>query len=90
MARQESVGRDMVKVIGFIVGHVSAIVFGLLLMILAMGLGVGLVTLPAALPVGVAGLFLFMWGMIGHDTPTKPVPGPSPQAVPPMKQDTAS
>jgi hypothetical protein len=89
MAGQESVGREIVNVVGFIVGHIGAIVLGLILMILAIGLGVGLVTLPAALPVGIAGFFLLVWGVMGQTTPTTPVPGQPPQTAPPVEPDAA-
>ena len=89
MAGQESGSREMVKAVAFIFGHIGAIVLGLLLLILAIGLGVGLVTLPAAVPVGIAGLFLLVWGVRGQAAPTQSVPDRPPQAPSPRKPDAA-
>jgi hypothetical protein len=48
------------------VGHVAAIVVGLVLMIIGIGMGVTIVLVPLAIPVGIAGLVLFMGGMTTH------------------------
>jgi hypothetical protein len=45
-------------------GHVAAIVAGFVLMIVGISLGVTIVLLPAGIPVGLAGLFLFLWGLM--------------------------
>jgi hypothetical protein len=44
-------------------GHTIAVVVGLLLMIVGLGLGVTMVLLPIGLPLGLAGLLLCMWGL---------------------------
>jgi hypothetical protein len=46
-----------------ILGHTLAIVLGVLLMIVGLGLGVTMVALPIGLPLGLAGLVLVMWGL---------------------------
>jgi hypothetical protein len=46
-----------------ILGHTIAIVAGLALMIVGLGMGVTMVLLPIGLPVGLAGLLLLMWGL---------------------------
>jgi hypothetical protein len=85
MVRHESVGREVVKGVGLFVGHVGAVVLGLVLIIVGIGLGVGLVTLPFAIPVGFAGLFIFLWGVLGRAEQTQSATGPPPPAAPPPK-----
>src|SRR5262245_60031221 len=46
-----------------VVTRAAAIVVGLVLMVVAIGMGVALVLLPGAIPVGFAGLFIFLWGL---------------------------
>lgn len=46
------------------VGHVAAIVVGLVLMFSGVGMGVTIVLLPIGVPVGLVGLALFLWGMV--------------------------
>jgi hypothetical protein len=64
----------LVKGVGLLAGHVAALVVGVILMIVGIALGVGLVTLPFAIPVGLAGLFVFLWGLYGGSEPVKPPP----------------
>ena len=45
------------------VGHVAAIVVGLVLMVSGVGLGVTIVLLPIGVPLGLVGLGLFLWGV---------------------------
>jgi hypothetical protein len=47
---------------GRLVGHGAAIALGGVLMIVGLALSVPMVTLPIGLPVGLAGLLLFLWG----------------------------
>ena len=44
-------------------GHTIAVVAGLVLMIVGLGLGVTMVLLPIGLPVGLGGLLLVVWGL---------------------------
>ncbi|HKI19820.1 MAG TPA: hypothetical protein VKA15_18170 [Isosphaeraceae bacterium] len=44
-------------------GHTIAVVVGLALMIVGLGLSVTMVLLPIGLPVGLAGLLLCAWGL---------------------------
>lgn len=46
--------------IGF---HLAAIIGGLVMMVLGVGLSVTMVLLPIGIPVGLAGLLVFVWGM---------------------------
>jgi hypothetical protein len=43
--------------------HLVAIVAGLVMMVLGLGLGVTMVLLPVGLPLGLAGLVVFIWGL---------------------------
>jgi hypothetical protein len=75
MAGHESGGRELVKGVGLLAGHAVAVVVGLILMVAGIALGVGLVTLPLAIPVGLAGFFIVLWGLFGGSEPVKPPPG---------------
>jgi len=44
-------------------GHATAVVVGFILMIAGLSMGVTLVLLPIGIPVGLAGILLFMWGL---------------------------
>ncbi len=66
MKEQTSNDGELVRGMERFFGHVVATVLGVILMIVGIGLGVGLVTLPLAIPVGFAGLFLFLWGLFGR------------------------
>lgn len=43
--------------------HLAAIIAGLLMMVLGVGLSVTMVLLPIGLPLGLAGLGVFVWGL---------------------------
>jgi len=49
-------------------GHATAVVVGFILMIAGLAMGVTLVLLPIGIPVGLAGIVLFMWGLF-HAAP---------------------
>ena len=70
MSERESAGRELAKGAGRILGHLAAIVVGVILMILGVALGVGLVTLPVAIPIGLAGLAVCGWGLFGWSRET--------------------
>ena len=44
-------------------GHLAAVMAGAVLMIMGLGLGVTMVLLPIGIPIGLAGLLLFLWGL---------------------------
>jgi hypothetical protein len=46
-----------------VLGHTIAIVLGLILMVLGLGLGVTMVLLPIGLPIGLCGVLLLVAGM---------------------------
>ena len=43
--------------------HLLAIIAGLVMMVLGLGLGVTMVLLPVGLPLGLIGLVVFIWGL---------------------------
>ena len=43
--------------------HLVAIIAGLVMMVLGLGLSVTMVLLPVGLPLGLAGLGVFIWGL---------------------------
>jgi hypothetical protein len=47
---------------GRFLGHVAAIVAGLVLMFAGLAMGVTMVMLPVGIPLGLAGLLLLLWG----------------------------
>jgi len=63
------------------IGHVAAIVVGFLLMLSGVAMGVTIVLLPYGIPVGFAGLFLFMWGFFSA------APKSANQSVPAPRQN---
>jgi hypothetical protein len=62
MADKETLTNE-VKSAGRLLGHGGAIVFGLLLLLIALAMGVSLVLLPGGLVVGTAGFLLIVWGL---------------------------
>ncbi len=55
--------RHLMQKGGRLLGHTIAIVAGIVLVILGLGLGVTMVGLPVGLPMGLAGILLCMWGL---------------------------
>lgn len=44
--------------------HLAAVIGGLVMMVLGVGLSVTMVLLPVGIPLGLVGLMVFMWGMV--------------------------
>lgn len=65
MTEDESTGRELAKGAGRFLGHLLAIVLGLVLMFVGAAMGVTMVLLPFGIPVGLAGLAVFLWGLFG-------------------------
>jgi len=63
---EHSTTRELVNGGESFLGHIIAIVAGLVLMIAGVGMGVTVVLLPIGIPVGFAGLGLFLWGFFGR------------------------
>jgi hypothetical protein len=80
MTGHETVGQELAKGAGLVAGHIVAVVVGLALMIAGLGMGVTIVLLPIGIPVGLLGLFAFIWGLFGWTAgKPEPVQPPSPK-----------
>lgn len=55
--------QDTVRAGESVLLHVVAIVLGLVMMIAGIGMGVTIMLLPVALPLGLVGLGIFIWGV---------------------------
>jgi hypothetical protein len=53
-----------------LIAHLAAVGVGIVLMVLGLGMGVSMVMLPLGLVVGLVGVLLFVWGLVG-DLDTK-------------------
>jgi hypothetical protein len=51
------------KGVGSIAVHAAAIIAGIIMMVLGVGLSVTMVLLPVGMPLGLAGLGVFIWGL---------------------------
>jgi hypothetical protein len=71
MVEQEKAGKELAKGAGRMAIHVFAIIAGLVLMFVGVAMGVTVVMLPAGVPVGFFGLFVFLWGLFGKAEETK-------------------
>jgi hypothetical protein len=43
--------------------HIGAVILGLLMALVGLGLGVTMVLLPVGIPLGLAGIFVLLWGL---------------------------
>ena len=59
-------GRRWIEKAQMVLAHVAAVVIGFGLMVFGLGLGVTMVMLPVGLVVGVFGVGVFVWGLLGH------------------------
>jgi hypothetical protein len=75
MPEHKTAAQDLVRGAGFAISHVLALVLGLILMITGLALGVTLVMLPLGIPVGLAGVLVFLWGLAAHADNTPAPPG---------------
>jgi hypothetical protein len=66
MAEHESVGREVVKGVGRLVGHLAAMIVGVILMVIGVAMGTSILMLPFGVPVGFVGLLTFLWGLSGY------------------------
>jgi uncharacterized membrane protein YccF (DUF307 family) len=77
VSAHSTVGRELAKGAGRFVGHVFALLLGLVLMVVGIAMGVTIALLPIGIPVGFAGLFLFLWALFGgveeHKLPPYPL-----------------
>ncbi len=58
--------RTWIEKAQLVLAHVAAVVIGFGLMVFGLGLGVTMVMLPVGLIVGVFGVGVFVWGLLGH------------------------
>lgn len=79
MTTYGSAGQELAKGAGRLVGHVIALVMGLVLMVVGVAMGVTIVMLPFGVPVGFFGLLLFLWGFFGRVQEEKAPAAPPPQ-----------
>jgi hypothetical protein len=63
MKNNDASDRHLLKSGGHVLAHTIAVVAGLALAIVGLGLGVTIVLLPIGLPVGLTGLALLAWGL---------------------------
>jgi hypothetical protein len=68
MAKVMATGQELAKGAGRLIGHLLAIVLGLILIIVGAGMGVSLVLLPIGIPLGLVGLAIALWGLFGWAT----------------------
>ncbi len=59
-------GRRWLEQARLVLAHVAAVVIGFVLMVFGLGLGVTMVMLPVGLVVGLFGVGVFVWGLLGH------------------------
>jgi hypothetical protein len=79
MAERETSGQELAKGAESVAVHAAAIVVGLILMILGLGMGVSIVLLPLGIAVGLVGLAVVFWGLFGRAAakqgpPAEPAP----------------
>jgi hypothetical protein len=65
MTEENSSNREVTNGPASLLGHVTAIAAGLIIMIVGLAMGVSLVLLPIGIPVGLVGLALLIWGLFG-------------------------
>ncbi len=63
MKDQHTSGHQVLVATEQFLGHATAVVVGIILMFAGLSMGVTLVLLPVGIPVGLAGVLLFMWGL---------------------------
>jgi hypothetical protein len=51
---------------GWVLGHAAAVVVGFGMMVAGLALGVTMVLLPVGLVIGLAGVLVFVWGVLGR------------------------
>jgi len=65
MSALSSTGREVAKGTGIFIEHLAVALLGVFFMIIGSAMRVSLVLLPIGIPLGLAGLALFLWGLFG-------------------------
>ena len=58
--------RPWIQATESVVGHVAAVIIGLIMMVVGLGLGVTMVMLPVGLVIGLAGVAMVVGGLFAH------------------------
>jgi hypothetical protein len=75
MFKNHPAAEELTKSAESCVLHIFAIVAGLVLMVVGLGMGVSIVLLPIGIPLGLAGLAVFAWGFFGRAEQMSPDKG---------------
>ncbi len=59
-------GRRLLEIGGLVLGHAAAVAIGFAMMVVGLGLGVTMIMLPVGLVIGLVGVGIFVWGLLGH------------------------
>ena len=58
--------RRLLEICGLVLGHAVAVAIGFVMMVIGLGLGVTMIMLPVGLAIGLVGVGIFVWGLLGH------------------------
>ena len=58
--------RRLLEICGLVFGHLVAVAVGFVMMVVGLGLGVTMIMLPVGLVIGLVGVGIFVWGVLGH------------------------
>ena len=64
MAHLANWRRPWIGMVESVLGHVAAIILGFIMMVVGLGLGVTMVMLPAGIVIGLAGVAIFIGGLL--------------------------
>lgn len=63
MSATDSSSRQALEVGESFLGHVAAVVIGVILVVVGLALGVTMIMLPVGFVLGIAGILLIVWGV---------------------------
>ncbi|MCM3880530.1 MAG: hypothetical protein ND807_10525 [Vicinamibacterales bacterium] len=58
--------RPWIRTTEIVLGHIAAVVVGLIMMVVGLGLGVTMVMLPVGIVIGLIGAAVFVGGLFAH------------------------
>jgi len=58
--------RPWIKTTESVLGHIAAVIIGLVMMVVGLGLGVTMIMLPVGLVIGLAGVAMFIGGLFAR------------------------